>query len=534
VLSDEQPVLLSALPPSHEQQRVALTVTVLLLAAFLITLPFRDVQLARVDAFVPIVDTVLFLGDLITAALLFAQFSVLRSRALLALACGYLFTSFIIVPHALTFPGVFSATGLLGANLQSTVWLYIFWHAGLPPAAIAYVLLKDQAGPRFALVHDSARTAILTSIAAVALTVCVLTWLVTAGVGWVPSIMVDAMHATPRWHYIVAPILLLINIIAVALLWMRRRSVLDLWILVVLWAWLIETALLSLTAYRFSLVWYAGRIYGILSTGFVLLLLLTESTMLYARLARSNVTLQRERNNKLMNVDAAVASISHEMRQPLMAIAMNGETALEFLEQTPPNHEELRSVLNDMIDESHRAGHVLDDIRVLFKITDQGHEPINVNEIALEVLRILRGELEEHGITTRVDLTPELPRVMGHGGQVREVLLNLVQNAIEAMNAVKDGSRVLRVRTESHDGDGITVAVEDSGPGIDPEKLEDIFNAFVTTKSQGMGLGLALCRTIIERHGGQLSAWSSQKRSGALFQFTLPIKSAGSTGDIRF
>ena len=117
----------------------------------------------------------------------------------------------------------------------------------------------------------------------------------------------------------------------------------------------------------------------------------------------------------------------------------------------------------------------------------------------------------------------ELPLVMGHRGQLQEVLLNLVRNAIEAMDAVKDGSRVLQVRTERHGRDEIVVAVEDSGPGIDPKKLDGIFDAFVSTKPQGMGLGLAICRMIIERHGGQLSA-SSDGKNGALFEFVLPIK----------
>jgi signal transduction histidine kinase len=119
-----------------------------------------------------------------------------------------------------------------------------------------------------------------------------------------------------------------------------------------------------------------------------------------------------------------------------------------------------------------------------------------------------------------------VPLVMGHRGQLQEVILNLVRNAIEAMDAIKDGGRVLRVRTERHGDDAIVVSVEDSGPGIDPQKIGGIFDAFVTTKSHGIGLGLALCQMIIERHGGRLSA-SSDSKSGALFQCILPIKSAG-------
>jgi C4-dicarboxylate-specific signal transduction histidine kinase len=240
------------------------------------------------------------------------------------------------------------------------------------------------------------------------------------------------------------------------------------------------------------------------------------------------VDLQRERDNKLMNLEAMAASIAHEVRQPLSAIATNGNAALRFLGRTPPDHKEVRSSLSRIISNSHRASQVFDNIRALFGKVDKEHELIDMNEIVLEVLHTLRGELKDRVITVRTELTSQLPLVMGHRGQLHEVLLNLVRNAIEAMDAIKDTRRVLQARTERHDGrDEIVVAIEDSGPGIDPEKLDGIFDAFVSTKPQGMGLGLAICRMIIDRHGGQLSA-SSGKRRGAVFQFILPRQSVDS------
>ena len=256
---------------------------------------------------------------------------------------------------------------------------------------------------------------------------------------------------------------------------------------------------------------------------FVLTALFSERSESEARLARSNMMLQSEQNNKLMNLEAMAASISHEVRQPLTAIAANGSAALRFLARSPPDLQEVRSALDTIVSDSHRAGQVFDNIRALFGSADRRHEPIDVNAMVFGVLRALRGELDDHGVTTRTELTSELPLVMGHRGQLQEVLLNLVRNAIEAMDAVQDGSRVLGVRTERHERDAIIVAVKDTGPGIDTEKLDGIFEAFVTTKPQGMGLGLAICRMIIERHSGQLTASSDGKR-GALFQFVLPIK----------
>jgi signal transduction histidine kinase len=154
---------------------------------------------------------------------------------------------------------------------------------------------------------------------------------------------------------------------------------------------------------------------------------------------------------------------------------------------------------------------------------------MDLNEIALGALRILRAELEDHGVITRTELTSQLPLVMGHSGQMQEVILNLVHNAIEAMDTIKDGHRVLQLKTDHHGRDAIAVAIEDSGPGIDPERFGDIFDPFVTTKPGGMGLGLAICRMTIERHGGQLSV-SPAKNRGALFQFVLPVKSKEGAG----
>lgn len=256
--------------------------------------------------------------------------------------------------------------------------------------------------------------------------------------------------------------------------------------------------------------------------------LIAELRQRTEELGRSLADLQRERDNKLMNLEAMAASIAHEVRQPLSAIATSGNAALRFLGRTPPDHKEVRSSLSRIITNSHRASQVFDNIRTLFGKVDKGHELIDMNEIVLEVLHTLRGELKDRVITVRTELTSQLPLVMGHRGQLHEVLLNLVRNAIEAMAAIKDGRRVLQARTERHDGrDEIVVAIEDSGPGIDPEKLDGIFDAFVSTKPQGMGLGLAICRMIIDRHGGQLSA-SSGKRRGAVFQFILPRQSVDS------
>ncbi|MFY9837225.1 MAG: MASE1 domain-containing protein [Xanthobacteraceae bacterium] len=257
----------------------------------------------------------------------------------------------------------------------------------------------------------------------------------------------------------------------------------------------------------------------------VLAALFAERRENEARLAHSNMMLERERDNKLMNVEAITVAIAHEVRQPLAAIVANGNAALRFLDKVPPDRDEVRAALRRIVNDGHRTSEVFDGIRSLFRKVDQGRDPVDINKLILGVLQSLQGEFKDRVIELRSELAADLPLIDGHAGQLQEVIFNLVRNATEAMDNVTDRSRVLQVTTALRDRETIAVAVEDSGPGIDPKRLDEIFNAFFTTKSQGTGLGLAICRMIIEHHGGQLIA-SSDGKNGALFQFVLPIESA--------
>src|ERR1700720_154959 len=234
------------------------------------------------------------------------------------------------------------------------------------------------------------------------------------------------------------------------------------------------------------------------------------------------IKLEGERDNKLMNIEVVTASITHEVRQPLAAIAMNGGAALRFLERVPLDLDRVRAILNQIMGDCHRASEIFDTIRALFRRVDQKREPTIINEIVLDVLQSMREELTDHGVTTVTELAPGLQRVDGHRNQLRQVIFNLIHNAIESMDNTMDRSRVLRVITKSHGPDAIVVAVKDSGPGINPKRLDSIFDPFITTKPDGMGLGLAICRLIVERHDGKLSA-SSDGKNGARFQLVLPV-----------
>jgi signal transduction histidine kinase len=249
--------------------------------------------------------------------------------------------------------------------------------------------------------------------------------------------------------------------------------------------------------------------------------LLNELRQRTEELGRSIAELQQERNNKLMNMEAMAASLGHEVRQPLASIASNGSAARRFLGHVPPNYDEARLALERMVRDSHRASQVFDNLRALFGRADRVHEPVDVNEMARGVLQALEQELKDREVTAHAELRAELPPVMGHRGQLQEVFVNLVRNAIEAMDSGKNDRRILRVRATCDDDGAVVVDVEDSGPGIDPERLASIFEAFITTKPHGMGLGLAICRMIIERHAGKLTALPAEP-SGTIFRVALP------------
>src|SRR5215470_1557450 len=517
-ISDVPGIWLATTPTSLLQRRLTLAAMGMLLFAFAAGVSLANVQLPPSNGFIPYVQAMMFVTDLITAIFLFTQFSILHSRALLVLANGYLFTALITVAHTLSFPGAFN---LLGARLQTTGWLYVVWHFAFPAAAIAYVRLKDKKEARYST-SASAKRAIFWSVAIVTGSVCALTWGLIAADEYVPRLLLDEINLAPLAAY-TGWLNAMTCVAAFLLLWLAQSSVLDSWLMVAIFATLVEMMMFGFVDERFSFGWYLVRLFGVTASTVVLLALLTETMRLYAKLAASIRALERERDNKLLNAQAVTAAIAHEIRQPLTGIATRGGAGLRFLKQTPADLDKARSALEEIVNASHRVGDIFEGIRTLFGKGDQRVWLIDLNQIVVYVVQSLQDELRSYSVETKTELAAKLPLVSGHEGQLREVVTNLVQNALEAMRGTTKRSRVLRVRTELRDRNEIAVVVEDSGPGIDPKRLDGIFGAFLTTKADGTGLGLAICRMIIEHHGGHLTA-SSDGVSGALFQFVLPIK----------
>ena len=258
----------------------------------------------------------------------------------------------------------------------------------------------------------------------------------------------------------------------------------------------------------------------------------TQSTPRFLLGIVENVTERKLAEEALRNAQAELAhvtrvttlgemtgSIAHELNQPLGAVVNNASACVRWLAAN--NLEEARQSATLIIADVHRAGEIIGRIRALAKKTPPRKEWLDINETILEVVALARSEIQKNRVSLQTQLSSDLPLILGDRIQLQQVILNLIINAIEAMSGAGDGPRELQVGSAKDESQGVRVAVRDSGPGLDPESLDHLFTAFFTTKPQGMGMGLAISRSIIEVHGGRLWA-TSNKDKGATFQFTLP------------
>jgi PAS domain S-box-containing protein len=227
--------------------------------------------------------------------------------------------------------------------------------------------------------------------------------------------------------------------------------------------------------------------------------------------------------NRVATMGQLTASVAHEVSQPIAATVMNAQAALRWIGAQPPNLNEVRQSLGQIVDNSKRAGDVIGRIRALIKKAPPQKEALEINEAILEVIVLTRGEVVQNGIAVRTQLADGLPRIQADRVQLQQVLLNLIVNAVQAMSGASDGARELLIATSADASNGILVSLRDSGPGLDPVSLERLFDAFYTTKSSGLGLGLSICRSIIEAHGGRIWASANEPR-GAVFHLSLPLE----------
>jgi PAS domain S-box-containing protein len=227
--------------------------------------------------------------------------------------------------------------------------------------------------------------------------------------------------------------------------------------------------------------------------------------------------------NRVTAMGQLTASIAHEVNQPIAATVTNAQAALHWLRAQPPDLGEVRASLARIVEDGKRAGNVIGGIRALINKVPPRKDRFDLNEAVLETIALTRSEVHNHGILLQTELAPGLPRVGGDRTQLQQVILNLILNAVEAMGGIDEGMREIRINTEREAGGGVLITVRDSGPGLDPADVERVFTAFYTTKPMGMGMGLAICRSMVEAHGGRMWASANEPR-GAVFQFTLPLE----------
>jgi len=519
-ISGGEDFILSNLSPGATQKRLALVIVIgLLVVLVLITGPLAGVKLRRLDAFVAVYASAMFVTDSITSILLFAQFSILRTRAILVVASGYLFTALIVVPYLLSFPGVFAPLGAIG-GLQTAAWLYVSWHCGFPLCVLGYALVKDADAQRRHW-EGPIGPVIVRAIALTVAIAALVAWACIAQERHLPGIMLDPFRFGPAWPYYVGLPIASASVAALAALWFRRRSILDLWLMVVMCLYLVEVPLSYYPVpTRFSVGWYTVRVIGFVSSIVVLTLLLYEITTLYVRLLHAMEARRREREARFMTGDAVAAAIAHEIRQPLTAIIATADAGLRFLDRATPDLATAMQAFGRIATDGHRAGDVVGSIRAVFKNDVKNRTYLDMIELVQETVDLAGADAQKHRVVIEAAGRKALPEVRGDRIQLQQVVLNLITNAIDAMAATPD-PRILRLRCERYGTDAILVSVADTGSGVDGSDLERIFAPLFTTKSDGMGMGLSICRSIIEAHEGRLWAKRNEER-GMTFAFTLP------------
>jgi signal transduction histidine kinase len=524
--SEERPVFLSTAPAEPRERRLALAVVIASAAVFAAAAPFARTPLAPVWAFLPVYQSALIVNDLITAVLLLGQFAILRRRGLLLIGAAYLFGALMAVAHELSFPGLFAPSGLLGSGPQTTAWLYFLWHAGFPLLVIAYAATRSD-GTR-PLPGSGPGRAIVLTIAAVAVLVCMLTAFATAGHDALPVIM-DGNRDAPA-KVIVATASWILSLVAIGALWRRRPlSVLDLWLMVVMCAWVFDIALASvLNAGRFDVGWYAGRLYGLLAASFVLIVLLLENGVLYARLAEAHAGERRERRRVeekttelvIVNkeLDAFSHSVSHDLRAPLRAV--DGYARMLEEDHASQLNAEARRLLGVLRTASQRMGRMIED---LLEFSQLGRyplrtQPVQMNDLVAKLVEELRPEVAGRAVDFAVG---ELGVAEADPNLLRHALSNLIGNAIKYTRG--RGRAVIEIGRAGA-ADGPVYFVRDNGAGFDPRYAHKLFGVFQRLHSaeefEGTGIGLSIVRRITERHGGRIWA-EGRLGDGATFYFTL-------------
>lgn len=518
-LDNDPPMVVALMPYTPRQRAIAIGIVIGMLVVSAVLAPFVNRQIGKVDSFLPVVQTVMSAADLLTATLLFAQYTVQPHRALLVVASGYIFAGSFAFLQTLSFPGSYAPNGLIGDVYNTPAWFFVLWYTTFPLSILVYALLKDK-GPTS---RGSTAASISTTLLFVSATIALLSWVVIFEVDRLPKFFTTGLMLQTRLSNQFNIGLTILGCFVLLVLFARRRTVLDLWLMVTLFA-AVPNFLVAAYAgsARFSAGWYTARGFALIASCMLLTVLVAEMTVLYSRLANALMMQRRERANRFVSIDAATAAIAHEIRSPLGSITLNANTAQQVLVAQSPRLEEVSSILEDIEKASLRVDETIASVRRLFKDVTDRPAVISVEDVVRQVLRLLQHELQFDQVLVVTEFGAEAPLVRADPVQLQQVILNLLKNAIEAMASTPGDHRQLRIGTRIERNSFVHLSITDTGGGVAPQDRDHIFEAFFTTKSAGMGLGLAICHTIIERYAGRLVLGESGPQ-GSTFEITLPV-----------
>jgi signal transduction histidine kinase len=507
-------------PPDRKQVRLGLVIVGLVFIGSLAVLPAQNIHVGLITGLLPTLSTAMLVSDLITAAILYAQAGVFRSRALTILASGYVFGGLLLIPYTLTYPGAFAANGLLGAKVNTTAWIAAFWRVGVPIAVILYAWLK-QADAAVRPVAERPPARVLGGVLGATALAILVTLLTTLGHDLLPPFFINRSEVVRSTLVLLNVVVISSTIAAMGMLFRQKKSMLDMWLLVAMSAWLAQSLLNMLLHSRFSIGAYVFFALVLVSNFTVMLALLTESNRLYARLALAMSAQNRERDARLMSMDAVAVAIAHEVRQPIAAMVTHASAGLRWLERDPPNLEMVTQSLKANVEQGHRASDLIASMRSVATKRSGELTTFNLNELVREAVSLLDRELALGNIAPELALDEALPPIFADRVQMQQVLINLLTNAIQSLGATRGRPRRIAIRSVALDDADVLLDVSDNGIGIAAEQMKHIFDFFFTTKATGTGIGLSLSRLIVEQHGGHL--WASHgEEHGATFHLQLP------------
>lgn len=508
-------------PPGRREVQIAIIIVGLLLAASIGIYPIADTQWPAVPASIPVVEVAVLFGELIIAAVLYAQASIFRSRSLTMLASGYVFTALLLIPHALTFPGGIVPDGLFNAGFSTAAWLAVVRRLAYPLVVILYVLVEGvrvQAEPLNGQSPAKVPTGLMAAcLLAVAVSVIVIAW----GDAYFPPLYSSRFDVTYSNVAIINLLTIILCLGGMFLLYTRGRSVLDLWLLVALAVWLLQSVVNLPTHHRYTLGWYTLLLLMLVSNLVVLLALIAESNRLYAKLALTSAARSRERQADKMSIDAVAAAISHEVGQPLTALSLNASAAMASLRTEPPNVDKAIGAVAELQESARRTFDVLKSIRSMFSKEPGWAGDTNLNDVIEESLAQLQEEIAAAKISVKMQLDRDLPSMVANRVQLQHVVGNLLVNAIESLSSTRGRRRRIAISSTAR-GSHVLLVIADNGPSVSEDETWRVFDALQDNESDTKGIRLSLCRTIVEEHGGRIWVTPGEKQ-GSSFHVKLPI-----------